>query len=263
MKNVLNLVYKKIQYLIIGLIIIVILFLITFQNSARNNLKTNNIELINNLYFNKTLKYFYSNLNPKNKEINHRILEGENINKILKKYNLDTKENEEISKVLFENKEIKNLKINNIIEISIDQSKNKVLKFSIPLSKTKNLILSRNINQSKFNVDIILTNLEKKIIYSEDKIISSLYKSAVENQIPVNIIIDFAQIYGFQIDFQRDIKKKDTYQILYEIFVDKNNKIVRSGKILYGNLILNGQDNSLYYFDNKNFLVTMISQEKV
>ena len=102
MKNVLNLVYKKIQYLIIGLIIIVILFLITFQNSARNNLKTNNIELINNLYFNKTLKYFYSNLNPKNKEINHRILEGENINKILKKYNLDTKENEEISKVLFE-----------------------------------------------------------------------------------------------------------------------------------------------------------------
>ena len=253
MKNVLNLVYKKIQYLIIGLIIIVILFLITFQNSARNNLKTNNIELINNLYFNKTLKYFYSNLNPKNKEINHRILEGENINKILKKYNLDTKENEEISKVLFENKEIKNLKINNIIEISIDQSKNKVLKFSIPLSKTKNLILSRNINQSKFNVDIILTNLEKKIIYSEDKIISSLYKSAVENQIPVNIIIDFAQIYGFQVDFQRDIKKKDTYQILYEIFVDKNNKIVRSGKILYGNLILNGQDNSLYYFDNKNF----------
>jgi len=253
MKNVLNLVYKKIQYLIIGLIIIVILFLITFQNSARNNLKTNNIELINNLYFNKTLKYFYSNLNPKNKEINHRILEGENINKILKKYNLDTKENEEISKVLLENKEIKNLKINNIIEISIDQSKNKVLKFSIPLSKTKNLILSRNINQSKFNVDIILTNLEKKIIYSEDKIISSLYKSAVENQIPVNIIIDFAQIYGFQIDFQRDIKKKDTYQILYEIFVDKNNKIVRSGKILYGNLILNGQDNSLYYFDNKNF----------
>ena len=253
MKNVLNLVYKKIQYLIIGLIIIVIFFLITFQNSSRNNLKTNNIELINNLYFNKTLKYFYSNLNPKNKEINHRILEGENINKILKKYNLDTKENEEISKVLFENKEIKNLKINNIIEISIDQSKNKVLKFSIPLSKTKNLILSRNINQSKFNVDIILTNLEKKIIYSEDKIISSLYKSAVENQIPVNIIIDFAQIYGFQIDFQRDIKKKDTYQILYEIFVDKNNKIVRSGKILYGNLILNGQDNSLYYFDNKNF----------
>ena len=40
---------------------------------------------------------------------------------------------------------------------------------------------------------------------------------------------------------------------MYEIFVDKNNKIVRSGKILYGNLILNGQDNSLYYFDNKNF----------
>ena len=253
MKNVFNLVFKKVQYLILGLMFIVIFSVVSLQNSARNNLKTNNIELINNLYFKKTLNYFYSNLNPKNKEINHRILGGENINVILKKYNLNTKENKKISEILVESNEIKNLKINDVIEISIDQSKNKVLKFSIPLSKSKNLILTRGINELNFKKDIVLTNLEKKIIYSEDKIFSSLYKSAVENKIPVNIIIDFAQIYGFQIDFQRDIKKKDTYQILYEIFVDKNNKTVRSGRILYANLILNGQDNSLYYFDNRDF----------
>ena len=230
MKNVFNLVFKKVQYLVLGLMFIVIFSVVSLQNSARNNLKTNNIELINNLYFKKTLNYFYSNLNPKNKEINHRILGGENINVILKKYNLNTKENKKISEILVESNEIKNLKINDVIEISIDQSKNKVLKFSIPLSKSKNLILTRGVNELNFKKDVVLTNLEKKIIYSEDKIFSSLYKSAVENKIPVNIIIDFAQIYGFQIDFQRDIKKKDTYQILYEIFVDKNNKTVRSRK---------------------------------
>ena len=49
-------------------------------------------------------------------------------------------------------------------------------------------------------------------------------------------------------DFQRDIRKQDRFQIMYEIFVDEN-KIIETGNILYANLILSGEDNSLYYFD--------------
>ena len=52
----------------------------------------------------------------------------------------------------------------------------------------------------------------------------SLYRSAVEEKIPANIIIEFARIYGFQVDFQRDIRKNDNFQIMYEIFVDDNKK---------------------------------------
>ena len=36
---------------------------------------------------------------------------------------------------------------------------------------------------------------------------------------------------------------------MYEIFVDEKNKIIETGNILYANLILSGEDNSLYYFD--------------
>ena len=50
-------------------------------------------------------------------------------------------------------------------------------------------------------------------------------------------------------DFQRDIRKQDRFQIMYEIFVDEKNKIIETGNILYANLILSGEDNSLYYFD--------------
>ena len=41
----------------------------------------------------------------------------------------------------------------------------------------------------------------------------SLYKSASDQRIPANIIIEFARIYGFQVDFQRDIRKRDSFQI--------------------------------------------------
>ena len=78
----------------------------------------------------------------------------------------------------------------------------------------------------------------------------SLYKSAKNQKIPANIIISFAGIYGFQVDFQRDIRKKDKFQILYELYLDEKNEVVETGEILFANLKLSGQDNSLYYFDH-------------
>ena len=66
-----------------------------------------------------------------------------------------------------------------------------------------------------------------------------------------NIIIEFARIYGFQIDFQRDIRKNDNFQIMYEVFEDDNGKIFETGDIIFANLKLSGINNSLYFFDTK------------
>ena len=63
---------------------------------------------------------------------------------------------------------------------------------------------------------------KKKIIYQENIILQSLYKSAISKKIPANTIIELARIYGFQVDFQRDIRKNDSFQIMYEIFIDEN-----------------------------------------
>ena len=39
---------------------------------------------------------------------------------------------------------------------------------------------------------------------------------------------------------------------MYEVFFDEKNNIAKTGNILYANLNLNGQDNELYFFKNKN-----------
>ena len=89
------------------------------------------------------------------------------------------------------------------------------------------------------------------MVYGESIILESLYKSASNEKIPANIIIEFARIYGFQVDFQRDIRKQDSFQIMYEVFLDDKKNIIETGNIIYANLILSGEDNSLYYFDSK------------
>ena len=81
----------------------------------------------------------------------------------------------------------------------------------------------------------------------------SLYSSAVKSKIPPGIIVEFAQIYGFQVDFQRDIRKNDIYQIVYESFHDEEDKLFETGKIIFTNLVLTSQENPLYLFiDKKN-----------
>ena len=69
-----------------------------------------------------------------------------------------------------------------------------------------------------------------------EKISQSLYKSATDLYIQPNIIVKFAGIYGFQVDFQRDIKKNDTFQVMYEIFEDDKGKIFETGNIIFADL---------------------------
>ena len=97
----------------------------------------------------------------------------------------------------------------------------------------------------------MVTKLKKNTLYKENSILQSLYKSASDQKIPPNIIIEFARIYGFQVDFQRDIRKRDSFQIMYEVFKDENGKVIENGSILFANLKLSGVNNRLYYFDKK------------
>ena len=70
-----------------------------------------------------------------------------------------------------------------------------------------------------FNRRILSIKLDKKIIYKENIILNkALYKAATDQKIPANIIIEFARIYGFQVDFQRDIRKKINFKLCMKFF---------------------------------------------
>ena len=220
-----------------------------YKKKLENQTYTN---FIDNIYFKKTLKYIVQNLDPKYKKIQHKIKSGENFDKILESYNIDKKEIIKIKNTL-EKKKIDLNKINTkqIINLTINKTNNKVDEFTYQISNTQQIFLKRNIEEDNFKDEILLIKLEKQIIYKENIILQSLYKSAVNEKIPPNTIVEFARIYGFQVDFQRDIRKKDKFQIMYEIFLNEKKEIVETGEILFANLKLSGQDNSLYYFDKQ------------
>jgi murein DD-endopeptidase MepM/ murein hydrolase activator NlpD len=170
----------------------------------------------------------------------------------LKSYSIPSEEILEIKKNLNSDYNLNNLKTNLDIKFTIDQSSNeKIIYFLFPISRTKKIQLTRNLDTDTFRKKEIITNLNKNIIFKEDKITQSLYKTAIELNVQPNIIIEFARIYGFRVDFQRDIRKNDNFQIMYEVFQDDNGKVFETGNIIFADLKLSGTNNSLYYFDKK------------
>ena len=238
--------------ILLTLMMIVAIIAMNYHNYKKNLNETNLKDLINNIYFKKTLSNLFNQFEPKYQKIEHIISKGESLSNIFEKYSISADELELVEKSLVKKNKIYNLKISNLLEFTIDRSKQKIIELSYPISKTKKIYLSRSEDLKFFKEKIITTKLIKKIIYDENIIMNSLYKSAVDIGIPDSVIVEFARIYGFEIDFQRDIRKKDSFQIMYEIFSDEEEEIVEKGNILFANLNVQGIDYPLYFFDKKN-----------
>ena len=242
---------KNAEIVALALLIIVTIISTSFYNYNKKIIYNNYKNTINNIYFKKTISHIFKNLEPKFKRINHKISDGETFNNILKKYSINDKEISILKKKLSKKVNINQLKTNQQIQFIIDQKNNLVKEFIFKISNTEKIYLTRDLKTNNFSQKILITSLNKNILYKENLILESLYKSAVQQKIPANIIVEFARIYGFQVDFQRDIRKRDSFQIMYEVYVDDNNKVIETGNILYANLMLSGESNSLYYFDKE------------
>ena len=250
--KLIKLVKKNIEIFLLFLLLIFTIFITTIYNNKKLETSENYKEVINNIYFQKSLKQIFNNLKPRYKSIDHKISSGETFDKILNNYSIPSKEILDIKKSLSSDYNLSNLKSNLDIKFTIDQSNNKkITSFLFPVSRTEKILLTRNIDTDKFDKKKIITNLNKKIIFKEGKILQSLYKTAIDLNVQPNIIIEFARIYGFQVDFQRDIRKNDNFQIMYEVFEDDNGKVFETGNIIFADLKLSGVNNSLYYFDKK------------
>ena len=239
---------------LLALIFLIILSIIStnyYLKYKKNQIKQL-LNVLDNIYLKKTFNSISDIANPRYQKIEIKVKSGENFEKTLKLLTLSNVENIKVLSLAKKHKVLKKLRKNQKILFRLDTKEPvKVLEFSTQISKTKIIKFTRNIKIDNFIYEEIDKNLIKNILYKEAIITSSLYSSAINKKIPANIIIDFARIYGFQIDFQRDIWKNDSFQILYETFIDENEKIVETGKILFANMILQGRKYPLYIFKLK------------
>ena len=176
-KKLISKINNKNEILTLSFLLIMMIILTVNFNYKQKKTKENYNSLINNIYLKKTTSYFLDKLEPKFKKIRHQFAEGETFDNVLNQYLVDKKEIENLKDKLSEKINLNKLNTNQRIYLTIDQADNKIKNFIFQISNKEKIYLSKN-EENSFSQEIILTKLNKKIIYQENVILQSLYKSA-------------------------------------------------------------------------------------
>jgi murein DD-endopeptidase MepM/ murein hydrolase activator NlpD len=217
------------------------------NNESRSNVK----EITNSNEFSNLKNYFVSKINSPYEEVSYVIKNNDTIEKILKNYNIRNTDIKNIT-VKLKEKKLSNIYTGrklSLIYKKLNDNTNTIVNLVYPLSNTRSIEIRKA--QNNFLVKENILQLYKKEVVVKNIIKNNLYSAAVEAGVEPNIIIEFARIYGFEVDFQRDIRKGDWFEIFYEKFKDDNNKVRDTGKIIYASMFVNGEEINLYNFEFK------------
>ena len=241
-------------------ILIVFIFFLTLTFFTISNVVSNkNVQNKNNVEditrsneFSNLTNFFISKINSPYKEIKYVIKNNDSIEKILKKIDVRNEDIKIISTKL-KQKKLSNIYAGrelNIVLKKLPNESHTVVNLIFPISNTSSIEVRKS--NDEFIIKENILRLNKREVVVKAVINNNLYSSAVKKGIEPNIIVEFARIFGFEVDFQRDIRKGDWFEIFYEKFEDDNNKVRDTGKIIYASMYVNGEEINLYNFKFKN-----------
>ena len=244
--------FKELRsFMVLILLVLLTIIIINLHAKLRSEQISSLDNILQNIYLQKTLQSISESLEPRFEKVKHTVGPGETLDKIINNLLLDKKERKKILDFFIKKKIKYKLYESQKIIFEIDNlNTKKIIKIILPIDKKRDLIISSN-EENSYNYYELSKQLTLNTIYKENFIKNSLYGASVEKEIDPNIIVQFAQIYRFQVDFQRDIRKNDSFQIVYEEFKNEENRTVDFGNILYANLILQGKSIELYHFNSE------------
>ena len=247
---------KNLSFLIYPTILLVAFIIYITTYNAINNQKNENEKNLENFFkseeFSNIKGSFFKNLKSPYLEFTYNIENNDSIGKILKKFRVSDNEIQKIIEGL-RKKKLTNIYAGrelNIVLKKIDNGNNSIISVLYPINNTLSVEIRKNRDIIEIKENILKLNKIEVVV--KNIIDNNLYSAATGVGIEPNIIIEFARIYGFEIDFQRDIRKGDTFEIYYEKFLD-DNKIVRdTGKIIYAHMNVNNREINLYNYKDNN-----------
>ncbi|MDA9685227.1 M23 family metallopeptidase [bacterium] len=181
------------------------------------------------------------------------IKAGQTFGNLINDYNILDSEKYRISQLLSEKIDLTQLNIGTEIRITFLKKNNSIEIKKINILDKKNNQIQILKKDGRYKIDSSSVLAFTKDILKEIIINESLYKSAINADVPPNIIMQFVNLYGFDVDFQREIRNGNKIKIYYEVFLDNKLNIRKAGNIKFASLALSKNTYKLYkYTTNDN-----------
>jgi len=237
---------SKNSYLFI--IIFIFLFFFSFEVIRKKEIENNEL----NIYSENILsiqKFFLGQFSVIDSKIEPIIKRGDSIQKILSDYKVNPSDINAVSNLLRRNYN-QPLRPDQKLSVILNIEKNGISISRLTLAVDN--ITSIHIYENKdkvFETKIVAKILTKKNHYVETTIDRSLYGSTKDSGIENSIVTRFAKLYGFEFDFQRDLRKNDKIKILYERYLDDDGIAQKTGNIIFSQIIGKEKNISLYRYE--------------
>ena len=181
------------------------------------------------------------------------IKAGQTFGDLINDYDIPDSEKFRISQLLSEKIDLTQLNIGTEIRITFLKKNNFIEIKKINILDKKNNQIQILKKDDKYEIDSSSVLAFTKNILKEIVINESLYRSAINADVPPNIIMQFVNLYGFDVDFQREIRNGNIIKIYYEVFLDNKLNIRKAGNIKFASLALSKNTYELYkYTTNDN-----------
>ncbi len=105
--------------------------------------------------------------------------------------------------------------------------------------------------EEQFETDIKEKKLVQRSYARKAKIETSLYGSAARADIPSQIVAELIRIYSWNVDFQRDVRRGDKVEVLYEAMETEGGDFARYGDVLFAKLNVGGREVPIYRYEMK------------
>ena len=246
-------------FLIIPVLIIFIFISKSFDQYSENG-ESKDQELENNLI---TVKDFlFNQFNSGATKVELKARNGDSIQRILYDQKISPTEVNNVISALRREYNVGTLRNDQKVYLVVKREKNgnfvSRLTVNIDNITTVHVFLNKdNVYETK-RVTKILT---KKNHLVETTIDRGIYRTAKQSGIENSVVAQFARLYGFEVDFQRDLKKNDKIKIFYERYLDDDGVSQRTGNIIYSEISNVEKNIILYRYEYPNGAIAYFTPE--
>ena len=246
--------YYSVLLLAILTMISVAVFLVLNFGDQRKNFKTKETYSSNNLKVTNRVETddHSSPLNLDFKYLNKfEMVEGDTFANILRNASIPNNEINQIIEKFKKHIDLGKLKVGTKIDIVNEFKNEKKIWNEISIYKDMNTRITITTKDGVMSLKKQESRLFSKLRYIEVNVEKSIYQSLVNKNVADNIIMDFVQLFSFDVDFQRDIRSGNTLKLFYEEFVDNEQLTKKFGPIYFAEIGLESDKVSLFRFKDK------------
>ncbi|MCI4646158.1 MAG: M23 family metallopeptidase [Hyphomonadaceae bacterium] len=114
-------------------------------------------------------------------------------------------------------------------------------------SEAETSLISTAREDGRFDATRLQARLTAAPLRVAGEVTTSLYEAALQQGAGDQQVVDFAKIFAYDVDFQREIHPGDKFEIVYESMVDERGRPVRLGNVIFASLDGKALARDFYY----------------